>query len=41
MKYGQTMRDGSEETKINQMEMNDFLDPILGCVLHHLSLIHI
>ena len=35
MKYGQTMRDGSEETKINQMEMNDFLDPILGCVLHH------
>ena len=35
MKYGQTMRDGEEETTINQMEINSFLDPILECVLLH------
>jgi len=35
VKYGQTMRDGTEETKVTQMEMNSFLDPIIGCVIKH------
>jgi glycerophosphocholine phosphodiesterase GPCPD1 len=35
VKYGQTMRDGTEETRIHQMEINAFLDPILECVLRH------
>merc|ERR1712098_625322 len=35
VKYGQTLRDGSLETEVDQMEMNSFLDPILECVLEY------